>query len=65
MISKIPKVLYKNKIAGVLDDIRYNYGKLFFFFFYIIPKDPENTSNATPQKNQSIFERFSFKFFSF
>ena len=28
MISKIPKVLYQNKIAGVLDEIRYNYGKL-------------------------------------
>lgn len=28
MITKIPKVLYKNKIAEVLDDIRYNYGKL-------------------------------------
>ena len=28
MITKIPKVLYKNKIAEVLDDIRYNYGTL-------------------------------------
>ena len=28
MIDHIPKVLYKSKIAEVLDDIRYNYGKL-------------------------------------
>ncbi len=28
MISHIPKVLYENKITEVLDDIRYNYGKL-------------------------------------
>ncbi|MHA2131588.1 MAG: hypothetical protein ACW99L_16605, partial [Promethearchaeota archaeon] len=28
MIDGIPKVLYKNKISEVLDDIRYNYGKL-------------------------------------
>ena len=28
MITKIPKILYKNKISEVLDDIRYNYGKL-------------------------------------
>jgi predicted regulator of Ras-like GTPase activity (Roadblock/LC7/MglB family) len=28
MIDHIPKVLYKNKITEVLDDIRYNYGKL-------------------------------------
>ena len=28
MIDHIPKVLYKNKIADVMDDIRYNYGKL-------------------------------------
>jgi predicted regulator of Ras-like GTPase activity (Roadblock/LC7/MglB family) len=28
MINHIPKVLYKNKITEVLDDIRYNYGKL-------------------------------------
>jgi predicted regulator of Ras-like GTPase activity (Roadblock/LC7/MglB family) len=28
MITHIPKVLYKNKITEVLDDIRYNYGKL-------------------------------------
>ena len=28
MITHIPKILYKNKITGVLDDIRYNHGKL-------------------------------------
>ena len=28
MIDHIPKVFYKSKIAEVLDDIRYNYGKL-------------------------------------
>jgi len=28
MITHIPKVLYQNKITEVLDDIRYNYGKL-------------------------------------
>ncbi|KKK73942.1 hypothetical protein LCGC14_2888750, partial [marine sediment metagenome] len=28
MITNIPKVLYKNKIAEVLDDMRYNYGRL-------------------------------------
>ncbi|MFX0083827.1 MAG: hypothetical protein ACFE94_18915 [Candidatus Hodarchaeota archaeon] len=28
MINHIPKVLYKNNITEVLDDIRYNYGKL-------------------------------------
>ncbi|KKN07783.1 hypothetical protein LCGC14_1063480 [marine sediment metagenome] len=28
MITNIPKVLYKNKIAEVLDDMRYNYGKI-------------------------------------
>ncbi|MFX1456605.1 MAG: roadblock/LC7 domain-containing protein [Promethearchaeota archaeon] len=28
MIDHIPKVLYKNKITAVLDDIRYKYGKL-------------------------------------
>ena len=28
MIDHIPKVLYKNKITEVLDDIRYKYGKL-------------------------------------
>ncbi len=28
MITNIPKVLYKNKIAEVLDELRYNYGKL-------------------------------------
>jgi predicted regulator of Ras-like GTPase activity (Roadblock/LC7/MglB family) len=28
MITHIPKVLYENKITTVLDDIRYNYGKL-------------------------------------
>ncbi|MHA2280702.1 MAG: roadblock/LC7 domain-containing protein [Promethearchaeota archaeon] len=28
MIDHIPKVLYKNKITEVLDDIRFNYGKL-------------------------------------
>lgn len=28
MINHIPKVLYKNKITDVLDEIRYNYGKL-------------------------------------
>jgi len=28
MIEHIPKVLYKNKITDVMDDIRYNYGKL-------------------------------------
>ena len=28
MIDHIPKILYKNKITEVLDDIRYNYGKL-------------------------------------
>jgi predicted regulator of Ras-like GTPase activity (Roadblock/LC7/MglB family) len=28
MITHIPKVLYKNKITDVLDDIRFNYGKL-------------------------------------
>ncbi len=28
MITHIPKVLYKNKITEVLDDIRYQYGKL-------------------------------------
>ncbi|KKM62928.1 hypothetical protein LCGC14_1516740 [marine sediment metagenome] len=28
MLTKIPKILYKNKISEVLDDIRYNYGKL-------------------------------------
>ena len=28
MIDHIPKVLYKNKITEVLDDIRYNYGIL-------------------------------------
>ena len=28
MIAHIPKVLYQNKITEVLDDIRYNYGKL-------------------------------------
>ena len=28
MITHIPKVLYKNKITEVLDDIRYNYGML-------------------------------------
>lgn len=28
MIEHIPKVLYKNKIAEVMDDIRYNYGTL-------------------------------------
>ncbi|GAH42075.1 unnamed protein product, partial [marine sediment metagenome] len=28
MIEHIPKVLYKNKIAEVMDDIRYNYGVL-------------------------------------
>jgi predicted regulator of Ras-like GTPase activity (Roadblock/LC7/MglB family) len=27
-ITHIPKVLYQNKITKVLDDIRYNYGKL-------------------------------------
>ncbi|GAH89664.1 unnamed protein product, partial [marine sediment metagenome] len=28
MINHIPKVLYKNSITEVLDDIRYNYGIL-------------------------------------
>ena len=28
MITHTPKVLYKNQITEVLDDIRYNYGKL-------------------------------------
>lgn len=28
MINHIPKVLYKNSITGVLDDIKYNYGIL-------------------------------------
>lgn len=28
MIAKIPRILYENKITEVLDDIRYNYGKL-------------------------------------
>jgi hypothetical protein len=28
MITHIPKVLYENKITEVLDDIRYQYGKL-------------------------------------
>ena len=28
MITHIPKMLYENKITEVLDDIRYNYGKL-------------------------------------
>lgn len=28
MINHIPKVLYKNSITEVLDEIRYNYGKL-------------------------------------
>ncbi len=28
MISHIPKILYENKITEVLDEIRYNYGKL-------------------------------------
>ncbi|MFX1314425.1 MAG: hypothetical protein ACFE9T_01045 [Promethearchaeota archaeon] len=28
MITHIPKILYENKITEVLDDIRYNYGKL-------------------------------------
>ena len=28
MITHIPKVLYDNKITEVLDDIKYNYGKL-------------------------------------
>jgi len=28
MITKIPKILYENKITEVLDDIRYNYGML-------------------------------------
>ncbi|MFX1325079.1 MAG: roadblock/LC7 domain-containing protein [Promethearchaeota archaeon] len=28
MINHLPKVLYKNKITEVLDEIRYNYGKL-------------------------------------
>ncbi|MFX1309851.1 MAG: roadblock/LC7 domain-containing protein [Promethearchaeota archaeon] len=28
MITHIPKVLYQNKITEVLDDIRFNYGKL-------------------------------------
>ncbi len=28
MITKIPRVLYENEITVVLDDIRYNYGKL-------------------------------------
>ena len=28
MISHIPKILYQNKITEVLDEIRYNYGKL-------------------------------------
>ncbi|MHA2035998.1 MAG: hypothetical protein ACW98X_06160 [Promethearchaeota archaeon] len=28
MIDHIPKVLYKNKISDLFDDIRYNYGKL-------------------------------------
>ncbi|MFX1320805.1 MAG: hypothetical protein ACFFAQ_04085 [Promethearchaeota archaeon] len=28
MISHIPKVFYENKITEVLDEIRYNYGKL-------------------------------------
>lgn len=28
MITHIPKILYQNKITEVLDDIRYNYGKL-------------------------------------
>ena len=28
IISNIPKVLYQNKISGVLDEIRDNYGKL-------------------------------------
>ncbi|KKN25232.1 hypothetical protein LCGC14_0886860 [marine sediment metagenome] len=28
MITNIPKVLYKNKIAEVLDELRYNYGRL-------------------------------------
>ena len=28
MLNTIPKVLYKNKITEVLDDIRFNYGKL-------------------------------------
>ncbi|HEC41159.1 hypothetical protein LCGC14_1306170 [marine sediment metagenome] len=28
MITNIPKVLYKNRISEVLDDMRYNYGKL-------------------------------------
>ena len=27
-LTHIPKVLYQNKITEVLDDIRYNYGKL-------------------------------------
>ncbi len=28
MITNIPKVLYKNKIAEVLDELRYDYGRL-------------------------------------
>lgn len=28
MITHIPKILYQNKITEVLDEIRYNYGKL-------------------------------------
>ncbi|MFX0042546.1 MAG: hypothetical protein ACFE8L_06510 [Candidatus Hodarchaeota archaeon] len=28
MITHIPKILYENKITEVLDEIRYNYGKL-------------------------------------
>jgi predicted regulator of Ras-like GTPase activity (Roadblock/LC7/MglB family) len=28
MINHIPKILYKNSITEVLDDIKYNYGKL-------------------------------------
>ena len=28
MINHIPKILYKNSITEVLDDIRYRYGKL-------------------------------------
>ncbi len=28
MIDHIPKVLYKNKITDVMDEIRYNYGRL-------------------------------------
>ena len=27
-INTVPKVLYQNKIAEILDEVRYNYGKL-------------------------------------